>query len=118
MRLGILMVALAVILASCTRTRVGTTSGPIQHGTGLRTNLPVVTPSASAPGRIDSVNMKARYVVISFPIGTVPPLDTHLNVYRNGLKVAELKVTPPQQNNLTAADIITGECQLGDEARF
>jgi hypothetical protein len=64
------------------------------------------------------VNQKARYVVISFPIGTVPPLDTHLNAYRNGLKVGELKVTPPQQNNFTAADIINGECQLGDEVRY
>lgn len=70
-----------------------------------------------AAGRIDSVKPKGRYVIISFPIGTMPSLDSHLSVYRKGLKVAEVKVTPPQQNNFTAADIMAGECQVGDEVR-
>ena len=69
------------------------------------------------PGRIDSVKPKGGYVIVSFPIGTMPPIDSRLSVYRKGLKVAELKVTPPQQNNFTAADIIAGECQEGDEVR-
>ena len=56
-------------------------------------------------------------MVLSFPIGAVPAVDSRLNVYRGGLKVGELKVTPPQQNNFTAADIIAGECQIGDEVR-
>ena len=58
------------------------------------TNAPIITRSAMTPGRIDSVNAKARYVVISFPIGTMPALDTHLNVYRGGLKVGEVTVNP------------------------
>jgi len=77
----------------------------------------VVRPSTSISGRIDWVNAKARYVIISMPLGMMPALQSHLSVYRNGLKVAELKVSPPQQNNFTAADIVSGECQIGDEVR-
>jgi hypothetical protein len=87
---------------------------------GPRATAPAAAPASAKPvrtlvGRIASVNPKLRYVVISFQ--SVPALDTRLNVYRANLKVAEVSITRPQQNNLTAADIITGECQIGDEVR-
>lgn len=44
-------------------------------------------------------------------------MGKRLNVYRNGLKVGELKVTGPQRDNNTVADIVAGECQVGDEVR-
>jgi len=83
----------------------------------MMTNAPVMRPSSIILGRVDSVNLRARYVIVSFPVGAMPPLGSALDVYRGGLKVGELKITPPQQNHLTAADIIAGECQIGDEAR-
>jgi hypothetical protein len=47
----------------------------------------------------------------------LPPLEKRLNVYRNGLKVGEVRVTGPQRDNNTVADIIAGDCQPGDQVR-
>ena len=110
---SIWIIVVALSLAGCaTKKRA---EAPASSGTW--TNPPVVRPSTSISGRIDWVNAKARYVIISMPLGMMPALQSHLSVYRNGLKVAELKVSPPQQNNFTAADIVSGECQIGDEVR-
>jgi hypothetical protein len=68
-------------------------------------------------GRVVSVNPNARFVVIGFALGSVPAIGKRLSVYRNGLKIGELKITGPQRENNIVADIVTGECQLGDEVR-
>jgi hypothetical protein len=69
-------------------------------------------------GRISSVNANSRYVVISYPPGVaLPVLEQRLNVYRAGLKVAEIKITGPSRDTNTIGDIISGECQSGDEVR-
>jgi len=68
-------------------------------------------------GRVASANEQARFVVLTFPIGAVPPRDRRLIAYRNGLKVGELKVTRWQIDNNAVADILTGECRVGDEVR-
>ncbi|HEY0456297.1 MAG TPA: hypothetical protein VGE41_07960 [Verrucomicrobiae bacterium] len=78
---------------------------------------PIVTPSRAISGRVVTVNANARYVVLSYPIGGVPPLDSRLSVYREGLKVGELKVTGPQRDNNTVADITAGECLPGDQVK-
>lgn len=77
----------------------------------------LITPAASPAGRVASVNLQGRFVVLSFPIGQVPPPDTRLNVYRGGLKVGELKVGDRQLDNLVVADITAGTAQVDDEAR-
>jgi hypothetical protein len=33
------------------------------------------------------------------------------------LKVAEIKVTGPQRDNNTVADLVSGDAQVGDEVR-
>ena len=68
-------------------------------------------------GRVASVNLNGRFVVLSYPIGGLPPVDRRLNVYRAGLKVGELKVNRWQLDNLAVADIVAGECRVGDETR-
>jgi hypothetical protein len=40
-----------------------------------------------------------------------------LNVYRDVLKVGEIKVTGPNRSFNTVADIITGECREMDKVR-
>jgi len=77
----------------------------------------IVTPSSAIKGKIALVNPNARYVVLTFPLGTLPPLETRLNVYRDGLKVGEVKVTGPQMDNNTVSDITVGEARTGDEVR-
>lgn len=80
-------------------------------------NTFIVTPEEGLHGRIASVNANLRFVVLTFPIGQMPATDTHLNVYRNGNKVAELKVTGPQREDNTVADVTSGDPIAGDEVR-
>ncbi len=65
-------------------------------------------------GRVLSVNVSARFVVLRFPIESVPPPGSRLGVYREGVKVADIKITGPQRENHTVADILAGECRTGD----
>lgn len=76
-----------------------------------------MTPARSIAGRVVTVNNAARFVVLNYPFGFLPSIDQRLNVYRLGQKVGQLKVSGPQQDTNTAADLITGEVQIGDEAR-
>jgi hypothetical protein len=66
---------------------------------------------------VSAYNAVGRFVVLSFPVGRMPRLDQTLFLYRNGLKVAEVKVTGPQRDNNVVADIISGDAQAGDEVR-
>jgi hypothetical protein len=77
----------------------------------------VIKPDLRPAGQVAMVNVAARFVVISFPPGSVPPVQSQLYVYRNGLKVGALKVTGPQRENDTVADIISGDIHLHDEVR-
>jgi phage tail tube protein FII len=55
---------------------------------------------------------------VTYPIGVqLPAIERKLDVYRAGLKVAEIKITGPSRDLNTVADIIAGECRPGDEAR-
>ena len=48
----------------------------------------------------------------------MPKPEERLHVYRNGLKVAEVKVDAKwQTDNNAVADIVEGDVQAGDEAR-
>jgi hypothetical protein len=80
------------------------------------TNL-VITPAKSAVGRVASVNQQARFAVVSFPIGQVPPVDSRFAVFRGGEKTGELKMTGPTQDSFTVGDIVAGMVQEGDEVR-
>ncbi len=77
----------------------------------------IVTPANTRVGRVALVNGSARYVVVTYPFGELPIRDATLNVFRNGLKVAEVKVTGLSRDINAAADIVAGECQVGDEVR-
>ena len=90
----------------------------------VTTNAPVaadqkfiVTPSEGLGGKVAMVNADLRFVVLTFPLGQIPTIDQHLTVYRNGVKVGEVKVTGPQRNENTVADVVAGEVAKGDEVR-
>jgi hypothetical protein len=80
-------------------------------------NQIIVTPDTSPTGSVARVNSAARFVILTFPVGQMPPVGQLLYVYRHGLKVGEVRVTAPQQDDNTAADIVSGEAALGDEIR-
>ena len=118
-------VCLIAFVPGCSKTtpKVAKTSpgSPVGHTAPAPgdTTVPhaIVTPSNDAIGKVISVNQKARYAVLSYGIGAVPPIGSRLYAYRNGLKVGELRVSGPQRENNTIADLVTGECQPGDEVK-
>lgn len=68
-------------------------------------------------GKVVRFSSEGRFVVLNFPIGRLPSVDQKLYVYRQGLKVGEVKVTGPQKDDNTVADLVAGETQVGDEVR-
>ena len=77
----------------------------------------LVTPENSLTGRVLTYNAAGRFVVVDFPVGKLPPFEQTLFVYRQGLKVGEVKITGPERDTNTVADLISGEAQKGDEVR-
>ena len=78
---------------------------------------PVVTPITVIAGRVVSVNPKLRFVVLDFSLNPLPPIDQRLNVYRQGQKVGEVKISGPARNSHIVADIVAGNAQPGDRVR-
>jgi hypothetical protein len=75
----------------------------------------IVTPEFTLKGRVISYNEPLRFAVLNFPVGQMPAVDQTLFVYRNNLKVGELKVTGPQRDDNIVADLVAGEAAAGDE---
>jgi len=78
---------------------------------------PVITADFRPVGKVAMVDGPGHFVVVSFEPGAVPKAGTQLNVYHAGGKVGEIKVTGPESNNNTVANIEAGEIQVGDETR-
>jgi hypothetical protein len=97
------------------------------HNTAAQTNVtqpaqtnlaqPIVTPAQGLSGKVASVNTAGKFVVLSFPIGQMPAFEQSLNVYRKGLKVAEVKVTGPKLDENIVADVAQGSAEIGDDVR-
>ena len=87
------------------------------QGTNAANSKLIVTPDDTLTGEVIRVNEAARFVVLNFPLGTLPGLDHQLDVYRRGLKVGVVKVTGPRLNDSTVAEISEGEISVGDQAR-
>jgi len=124
MRPALLLATLALVGCSArppaAKSTVGLRHVPPPGANVSRTNATplTVTPAlGTINGRVAHVNPTARFVVLTYPIGKLPPNERRLSVYRNGMKVGELKVTGPARDQNTVADITAGEAQPGDEAR-
>lgn len=79
--------------------------------------IAIVTPDNSLSGKVVSYNSVARFVVLNFPARRMPNLDQRLFLYRAGLKVAEVRVTGPQNDDNIVADLVSGEVKTGDDVR-
>jgi hypothetical protein len=114
MKTAIGLLGATLLLAGCIHHKPAPNPAP-----PVRSQPPaaVIKPDLRTSGRVAMVNAEARFVVISFPPGPVPQTDHRLSVYRNGLKVGEVKVSGPQHENDTVADITAGDVQLHDEVR-
>jgi hypothetical protein len=81
----------------------------------LRQKL-LVNPDANLlVGSVSVFNAQGRFVVLDFPVGKMPAAEQVLFVYRRGLKIGEVRVTGPERDHKTVADLISGEVQRGDE---
>jgi hypothetical protein len=81
----------------------------------LRQKL-LVNPDANLlVGTVSLYNAQGRFVVLDFPVGKMPAAEQVLFVYRRGLKVGEVRITGPERDHKTVADLISGEAQKGDE---
>ena len=78
---------------------------------------PIVTPESGLMGKVVTYNSDGRFVVLDFPMGKTPVSEVRLFVYRNGLKVGEVKVTNWRRSVYVVADLTAGEAQPGDEVR-
>lgn len=67
-------------------------------------------------GRIATLNPTGQFVVVDFNVGAIPPLRSRMNVYRSYTVVGVIQLTGPVRDNLVAADILSGEVAVGDEA--
>ncbi len=126
MKCVVYVLAAGLITAGCRSPGVkqSTDAGPVwpdvpgmSPGTNNSHQQLIVTPAITPKGKIMRVNESARFAVLNFPVGNLPPMGQRLDVYRHGLKVGEVKVTGPQQDDNTVADITNGEAQEGDELR-
>ncbi len=77
----------------------------------------IVTPENALFGKVALVNPTGRFVVLNFPVGHLPVTEQHLNLYHRGLKVGEVRVTGPQQDDNIVADLVTGDASVGDDVR-
>lgn len=78
---------------------------------------PIITPDLSLSATVVSVDNVGQFVVLNFPAEQLPKVGQTLFLYRNGLKVAQLNVTGPQDGSNIVADIVTGNAQVGDIVR-
>jgi len=77
----------------------------------------IVTPDNAVVGTVSGVDLPGRFVTLSFPFGRLPQLDRQYYLYRRGRRVAEVWTCGPQTGDKTLADIVTGDAEVGDEAR-
>lgn len=109
------IVAIAGLLAGCA-TGSSEASKTADGGTNA-TARPVVTPQWNRDGSVVRVNLTAHFVVVNFPSSPPPGRDQVLYVYRDGLRVGEVKVNGPRSGDCVVADIVSGDCREGDTAR-
>jgi hypothetical protein len=105
------MLLCALAAAGCAKKKAPGASA------GAAAGKAVVTPAINVMGRVSTLNVDGRFVVLNFPGGKMPAQDQRLAVYRRDVKVAEVKITGPQRESNVVADIVSGEPEVGDEVR-
>ena len=78
---------------------------------------PIVTPDNSLTAKVVRYNTVGRFVVLSFPVGQMPQTGQTFFLYRAGMKIGQVKITGPQRDNDTVADLVEGDAQQGDDVR-
>ena len=77
----------------------------------------IVTADDAQRATVAMYNPIGRFVVLNFPVGNLPKPDQTFFIYHEGLKAGEVKITGPDRDNSTVADLISGEAHAGDAVR-
>ena len=121
MRMGLLLVGFfGLILAGCggkTANSHTINAAPAKKAGSDQNSQPIVTPGGALPGKVVSVNPNGRFAVLRFSLGEMPALQQKMGVFRAGLKVGEIRISGPQRDTHTVADVTAGDCRVGDEVR-
>ncbi len=83
-----------------------------------RTNSPKMVVATDQTATVVKVNPGARFVVLNFPVGTLPQKGATYLLFRNGLQVGEARISGPQLDDNVVADLTAGEAAANDEARL
>jgi hypothetical protein len=110
------MLIMAMLLCALAVTGCAKKKAP-GASAGAAAGKAIVTPENNVMGRVGTLNLDARFVVLNFPGGKMPAQDQRLTVYRRDVKVAEVKITGPERAGNVVADIVSGEPEVGDEVR-
>jgi hypothetical protein len=110
----LLVLLVAMLAGGCLWHKSSKSNRTTPTGSGTAA---IVTPDNSLTAKVVSYNSVGRFVVLNFPAGEVPKIDGTVFLYRGGLKVAEARITGPQNDNNIVADLLTGDAQVGDEVR-
>lgn len=78
---------------------------------------PIVTPDTSLSAKVVRYNSVGRFVVLSFPVGQMPETGQTFSIYHAGVKVGEVRITGPQRDTDTVADLTQGSAEEGDDVR-
>jgi hypothetical protein len=103
----VILFASCLLLTACSATGPGSRSPQSRPGLVMDERL---------RGRIATLNTAGQFVVVDFNVGAIPPLSSRMNVYRDNTVVGVIQLTGPVRDNLVAADILSGEVAVGDEA--
>ena len=76
-----------------------------------------VLPMDASVGRVTTVNLPLKFVVLDFSLSRLPQAGDSLELTRNGKPVGELKTGFHNRESTIVADIIAGVPEVGDEAR-
>jgi len=107
----------ASLLAGCSRSHHSPNpSAPVTPAKSPATTAEIITPADTVDALVLSVNPTSQYVVLNFPDGHPLPPGRLLGVYHEGLRTAEVRVSGPQSDNNTVADILKGKVHRGDTA--
>jgi hypothetical protein len=109
----LMILTLAIVASGCSLFSHHSNSAPPP----AQVSKPIVTPDTSLAAKVVSVNAVGRFVVLNFPPDQVPKVGQPLFLYRAGLKVADVKITGPQNDNNIVADLVSGDAQVGDTVR-
>jgi hypothetical protein len=78
---------------------------------------PAAPPATARAGKVVWVNQPGRFVVLKFPREQVPRPGEAFSLYRGGQKTGEVRIGSSRDDDRVVADVLSGDAQLGDEAR-